>query len=236
MYNHICSETIGEGVINSMKALNQYGVMSIRENQNKQEEVKEIQLTLDVLNPSLEPMVCKAMPCSLKQLSEYIDEFLDGTADNAGWKYTYHGLYSPFYEKVIAELKRNIHTRRACIALGQGDINFTADPPCLQLLMFNVVAGKLEITAVFRSNDGVKAFPMNIQAIAALQRKIADEIELQTGELHYIANNFHAYNKDIVLLEQYCRNFDTKSKDKLFYSYMQLKNVTKSIKQQLSKS
>ena len=219
MYRYVKASSLAEGTELSMRALDEYGTLEQRENQDRMNEMKEIQLVLDVVSPESEPFISKAMPCDLKTLIQYEKEFLDGTADNAGWKYTYHGLYSPFYEKVIAELKRNIHTRRACIALGQGDINFTADPPCLQLLMFNVVAGKLEITAVFRSNDGVKAFPMNIQAIAALQRKVALELELEVGALHFVANNFHAYQNDIKQLESYIKLFDRLEPNKRAYSF-----------------
>lgn len=219
MYRYVKASSLAEGTELSMRALDEYGTLEQRENQDRMNEMKEIQLVLDVVSPESEPFISKAMPCDLKTLIQYEKEFLDGTADNAGWKYTYHGLYSPFYEKVIAELKRNIHTRRACIALGQGDINFTADPPCLQLLMFNVVAGKLEITAVFRSNDGVKAFPMNIQAIAALQRKVALELELEVGALHFVANNFHAYQNDIKQLESYIKLFDRLEPNKRTYSF-----------------
>ena len=194
--------------IQAMRALNENGHEQLRENQDRADLMKEIQVVIDVSQPLSEPFISKAMPCDINMLLDYEDEFLDGTDDEKGWKYTYHGLYSPYYDKMINELKRNINTRRACIALGQGDINFTADPPCLQLLMFNAVENTLEMTCVFRSNDGVKAFPMNIQAIAALQRKTASQLGLPVGALHYIANNFHAYHKDFPLLESYVRLFD----------------------------
>lgn len=219
MYQYVKANSLAQGTELAMRALCEFGRLEQRENQDRMNEMKEIQLVLDVLYPLSEPFISKAMPCDLKTLLQYEREFLDGTADNAGWKYTYHGLYSKYYDKVIAELKRNIHTRRACIALGQGDINFTSDPPCLQLLMFNTVDSKLEITAVFRSNDGVKAFPMNIQAIAALQRKVANELELEVGALHFVANNFHAYQNDIKQLESYIKLFDRLDEKKRTYSF-----------------
>lgn len=208
MFCHICAASLAEGIEKSMKALNANGILEKRENQDRENLMKEIQLVLDVTDPMSEPFVSKAMPCDIKVLVQYEDEFINGSADNAGWKYTYHGLYSPFYDKAIGELKRNLKTRRACIALGQGDINFTSDPPCLQLIMFNIVGGKLDITVVFRSNDGVKAFPMNIHAVRALQIMAAADLGLETGCLHYVANNFHAYENDIPLLESYCALFD----------------------------
>ena len=213
MFQHIVAGSLADAIEKSMIALNEYGSIHTRENQDRENEMKEIQIVIDIQEPLSEPFISKAMPCDLKVLIDYEYEFIDGTSDELGWKYTYHGLYSPYYDKVIDELNRNINTRRACIALGQGDINFTSDPPCLQLLMFNVVNKKLELTCVFRSNDGVKAFPMNIQAIAALQRKVGKELDLEIGPMHYIANNFHCYNSDFKLLEQYVNLFE-KYKDK----------------------
>ena len=225
MFRHITARSLAEGIEKSMRALAEYSHIEERENQDRMNEMKEIQLLLDITQPESEPFISKAMPCDLKTLIQYEREFLDGTADDLGWKYTYHGLYSPFYPKVLEELRRNIHSRRAVIALGQGDINFTSDPPCLQTLLFSVVNGALELTCLFRSNDGVKAFPMNIQAIAALQRKAADDLSLPVGELHYIANNFHAYQNDFDQLDSYIKLFDRYGDDhrRKCYSFEQYK-------------
>ena len=221
MFNYIKADTIGEGIEASMKALLAYGEPQLRENQNKKEVVTEIQLCLDIIHPFTEPAISRAIPCTLEQLVQYDDEFLNGTADDLGWKYTYHQLYSKYYDQLINELNRDFSTRRACIALGQGDINFTSDPPCLQLLMFNVVNGRLDLTCVFRSNDGVKAFPMNIHAISMLLLKVATDLELPVGSLHYIANNFHCYNKDLKTLQGYCKTFESGSYARRFYSWQE---------------
>ena len=176
MYTYIREKTVALGIEAAMKALNEKGIVQERENQDRTDVTKEIQLCLDIDEPSSEPFISRCIVTDLKGLAKYDHEFLDGTSDETGWEYTYHGLYSRFYDQLIGELRRNIHTRRACIALGQGDINFSADPPCLQLMMFNYVDEKLEMTIVFRSNDGVKAFPMNIHAIEMLHIKVAAEL------------------------------------------------------------
>lgn len=233
MFTYIKANSIGSGVELSIKALNDFGKFEQRENQDTEDCCKEIQLCLDIEKPILTEVgrsqfISKAVPCGLDQLIDYDQEFLHGTADNAGWKYTYHSLYKPYYTKVIDEFKRNPNSRRACIALGQGDINFTSDPPCLQLLMFNVVDEMLEMTAVFRSNDAIKAFPMNIHALSLLQLNLANELVLGYGDLHYIANNFHAYSRDFKLMAQYVKNFDEKLPARRFWSWNDLvKEISK---------
>ncbi len=223
MYIYLRERTVGLGIESAMKALNERGIVQERENQDRTDVTKEIQLCLDIEDPAGEPAISRSIVTDLKGLAKYDHEFLDGTGDDVGWKYTYHGLYSQFYDQLIGELKRNIHTRRACIALGQGDINFSDDPPCLQLMMFNYVDGKLEMTALFRSNDGVKAFPMNIHAIEMLHQKVAGELNLPVGPLHYLANNFHAYSKDFHTLESYCKVFETAPEKRRFASMEELK-------------
>jgi len=223
MFTHITAPTVALGIEQAMKALNDNGLVQERENQDRVDTTKEIQLCLDIEDPTAEPAISRCIVTDLKGLADYDHEILDGTADDKGWTYTYHGLYSIFYDKLINELNRNINTRRACIALGQGDINFSEDPPCLQMLMFNYVNKKLEMTVIFRSNDGVKAFPMNIHAMEMLHQRVAGDINVPVGPLHYIANNFHAYSKDFDTLASYCRVFDTAPEKRRFSSYEELK-------------
>ena len=225
MFTYIKAPTVGIGIEMAMKALNENGIVQERENQDRVDTTKEIQLCLDIEDPTAEPAISRSIVTDLKGLAKYDHEFLDGTGDGDGWKYTYHALYSRFYDQLLDELRRNINTRRACIALGQGDINFSEDPPCLQMLMFNYVSGKLEITVIFRSNDGVKAFPMNIHAIEMLHEKVAAELGIPVGPMHYIANNFHAYSKDFKTLESYCHVFDTAPEKRRFASYEELKQL-----------
>ena len=219
----IKTHSIGEAIELALYTLNQYGVVEDRENQDREDQCKEIRLGIEIVNPQSEPYISKAIPCGLDGLNKYIREFLVGEGDELDWTYTYHKLYSPFYEKVLEELRRNKNSRRACIALGQGSINFTAYPPCLQLLNFSCRGNLLDLTCYFRSNDGVKAFPMNVIAIAELQKKVAEDLNLEIGTLYYFANNFHAYSKDWKLLESYCKIFETGDYNRRFYSKADLK-------------
>lgn len=223
MFTYVKAKTIALGIEAAMQALQDEGIVQERENQDRKDVTKEIQLCLDIEDPTAEPAISRCIVTDLKGLADYDREFLDGTADEKGWEYTYHQLYVKFYDQLIGELKRNIHTRRACIAMGQGDINFSADPPCMQLMMFNYVNEKLEMTIIFRSNDGVKAFPMNIHAVEMLHQKVAAELGIPAGPLHYIANNFHAYSKDFGTLESYCKVFATASEKRRFSSMEELK-------------
>lgn len=220
MYQHIVAPSIGIGVEESIKALNTHGRLVKRENQNLEDDLKEIQLVLDIENITAEPFISRCIFSDIKGLASYDFEMLYGTSDDRGWKYTYHGLYKPYYNKLIEELRRNPNTRRArlCIGALNPDLIYSEDPPCWIEALFVIVDRKLEGTFIFRSNDGVKAFPMNIHALSMLQIQIAEDVGVQPGAMHYIANNFHCYSRDFELIEQYCKNFETASEKRRFYS------------------
>ncbi len=224
MYRYVHAKSTAIGIEEAIKALNEYGIEETRENQDRVDHTKEIQLCLDIDNPCAEPAISRCIFGDINALISYDHEMIDGTADDKGWKYTYHQLYSRFYDQLIDELKRNINTRRACIAMGQGDINFSEDPPCMQMLMFNYVEGKLDMTVVFRSNDGVKAFPMNIHAISLIQMKVAHELGVPVGAMHYIANNFHCYSRDYDIIGSYVHTFETANEKRRFWSLDKIKD------------
>lgn len=230
-------DTIGYGVEQSLIALNKFGYYNKRENQDKMDIMKEMRLCLTIDYPFANPFISRCIPTDLKGLIKYDEEFLDGTADNLGWEYTYHSLYSKYYDKLLAELKRCNTSRRGCIALGQDDINFGKNPPCLQMIMLDAGPDfkrnrRVDMTVIFRSNDAVKAFPMNIHAITMLFNKIiADSnYKLKMGKLIYIANNFHAYSRDFKKLDNYCKIFETGSEKRRFWTVSDYLEKTRELK------
>ena len=71
MYRYVKASSLAEGTELSMRALDEYGTLEQRENQDRMNEMKEIQLVLDVVSPESEPFISKAMPCDLKTLIQY---------------------------------------------------------------------------------------------------------------------------------------------------------------------
>ena len=197
-----------------------YGEMILqdRESQDTVTRCYEDRLALTVRRPvfSINPRCrySKCIPSDLQGLVKYIDEFVNGTADDLGWDYTYHQLYAPYLPKVIEELKRCPYSRRACISLVHGT-DTSLNPPCLQQMQFSthvpLYGGKrkLDMAVMFRSNDALKAFPMNIQAIISLQEKVAKELGYDVGRLTYFVENFHVYEKDLPDLRKAVHIFDT---------------------------
>ena len=53
--------------------------------------------------------------------------------------------------------------------------------------------------------------------------KVANELGLPVGPMHYIANNFHCYSRDREVLANYCKVFETAKESRRFYSMDKLK-------------
>lgn len=171
---------------------------------------REIFCTMRCRHPLQEPRISRCMFGGPYDLERYRQEMLDGILDfeveRGNWAYTYHQRYAPYLEYCINELRRDPNSRRAIISVRDNESDTkTADPACLQSIAFRLRNGKLDCTAMFRSNDAVKAAFMNMFAIVCLQEKVANELGVEVGEYLHIAYSYHVYKQDYALLDGYMR-------------------------------
>jgi len=121
---------------------------------------------------------------------------------------------------MIKKLKETPYTRRARAITWQPWQDYShGDPPCLQSLAFRAekntceicngngevshglcsecegigTIDKLNMSVVIRSNDAYKAAFGNLIAFTELQKTVADELGIRTGEVSYYAESFHIY-------------------------------------------
>ena len=157
--------------------------------------------------PIEEPRISRLFPGGPRDLEQYRMEMLYGIEDfeveRGNWEYTYHERISEQIPFIIRELRRDQYSRRAVIDVRRINDITLSDPPCLQHIQFMVRGGKLNMTALFRSNDACKATFMNAYALTCLQEMVAAEIGADVGSYTHIANSFHAYERDWELLESY---------------------------------
>lgn len=165
---------------------------------------KEVSMTMVVAEPLAEPMISRFMIAGPKELEQYRQEMLDGILDfeikRGNWAYTYHNRMEWQIPNVIAELRRNPHTRRAVIDVRSADDVRSDDPACLQHIQYFIRDGKLHCKVLFRSNDACKATFMNAFALIMLQKRIADELGVEVGTYTHRANSFHCYASDYKVL------------------------------------
>jgi len=140
-------------------------------------------------------------------LSRYVRELLEGSADESRYEYTYHerlfrymlpdGRIIDQIEKVVEKLRRAPYTRRAQAVTWQPWRDLETDhPPCLQRVWFRVLDGKLTMHVHMRSNDALKAAFMNMYAFTELQRYVSRRLGVEVGYYMHVADSYHVYESD----------------------------------------
>lgn len=101
-------------------------------------------------------------------------------------------------EQAIQQLREYPHSRRAQAVTWRPYIDpFVEDPPCLQRLYFRIKNDQLILETSWRSRDLFKAWEANVNAMIRIQKQVADELEIRTGEYVEFVNSLHIYGKDI---------------------------------------
>ena len=121
---------------------------------------------------------------------DHADE--DGNVrSNYGWQWQRNDQIG----YVVKELKRDNDSRRALITLydGKEHDTYQNDTPCTLNYHFQIINGKLNLTVMMRSNDLVWGFCNDQYVAQCLMAKIADELNVDLGELTWFASNLHIY-------------------------------------------
>lgn len=197
--------TLPEAYHNALRALFKYG--DIVECPQWETRCRELPIAFVVASPMEEPRISRLFPGGPRDLEKYRLEMIYGIEDfeveRGNWEYTYHERMAEQIPSIIRELQRDPNSRRAVIDVRRAIDILLGDPPCLQHIQFMIRGGKLNMTALFRSNDACKATFMNAYALTCLQSEIAAELGIDVGSYTHIANSFHAYERDWGLLESY---------------------------------
>lgn len=169
---------------------------------------KELTMTMCVETPLAEPMISRLFIGGFYELEQYRQEMLDGILDfeveHGNWTYTYHQRMEKQIPFIIEELTRNPFSRRAVIDIRDWEKDSQSeDPACLQHIQYFIRDNKLHCKVLFRSNDACKATFMNAFALIMLQKRIADNLDIEVGTYTHRANSFHCYEKDFNLLNGY---------------------------------
>lgn len=167
-----------------------------------------------VVNPSDDDLP-DYLPVSAEFLENYVNQVVDDAPVRDGVKYTYgQRLRSHFgvdqVEAAIATLSANPDSSRAVLTLWDATIDNQdgSSPPCLNHVWFRVIDNCLTLTATFRSNDMFAAWCANVIGLQALQKYVANALNLPCGKLITISQSAHIYddcweNADKVIKEHY---------------------------------
>jgi thymidylate synthase len=140
----------------------------------------------------------------LQAFNKNIGLYLD-TEGPVSWGYGPHiKIQLP---KCVEELKKDIYSRRAVIAMPR-DIDTKGTPPCLVAIQFlarpNRSTGQMHLDAVvtMRSNDIWLGFPLDIFQFGLMQHVVAGALGLKIGSYYHYVGSLHLYEKDVIAAEK----------------------------------
>lgn len=128
------------------------------------------------------------------------------------WRYRKDGLYEPGeginqVAQVVESLRTNPGSRRHIIeGWNVAELDRMALPPCHKSYQFHVADGRLNCALYQRSCDVALGLPFNLWSAALLQRMIAQQVDLEPGELVWMGGDVHLYlNHAHLITEQLTR-------------------------------
>jgi thymidylate synthase len=107
---------------------------------------------------------------------------------------TKSGEFIDQIEQVVNEIKQNPNSRRLLVnAWNVGEIENMKLPPCHYAFQFYVADGKLSLMWQQRSVDTFLGLPYNIASYAFLTYMVAQQCDLEVGELIFSGGDVHLY-------------------------------------------
>ncbi len=151
-------------------------------------------------DPLTEPMVSDKFVNDRAFCETYALEYLLLDTIQPGEDYTYGNQIhkNEQLKKCIKKMKENPYLRTYCLEVGEPKLFDAKDPPCLRLVDFRVVDGKLHTFFYFRSWDIFKAANANLVGITRLAEYVTKEVGgLEVGQLTGFFKDAHIYEKDL---------------------------------------
>ena len=103
---------------------------------------------------------------------------------------------------VVEQIKKNPDSRRLIVsAWNPALVDEMALPPCHALFQFYVAGGRLSCQLYQRSADVFLGVPFNIASYALLIHMMAQQADLQPGELVWTGGDVHLYNNHLAQAE-----------------------------------
>lgn len=105
--------------------------------------------------------------------------------------------------QLIESLRTNPGSRRHIIeGWNVAELDQMALPPCHKTYQFHVADGRLNCALYQRSCDVALGLPFNLWSAALLQRMVAQQTDLEPGELVWMGGDTHLYLNHAALVEE----------------------------------
>ena len=124
----------------------------------------------------------------------------DGKTANSAYGYIMmkkHGFNQ--INKIIQLLEKDPYSRRALININVPNrkVIETKDEPCTIALQFLIRNGKLNLTAMMRSNDIWLGTPYDVAFFTELQRYMAKRLNVKSGTYTHFVVSLHLYDRNV---------------------------------------
>ncbi len=155
----------------------------------------------------------KSMSRNVYDIEAPVPEIWKSVADkdgninsNYGWCVYSEENYNQ-YERLIDELKKNPDSRRAILIYTRPSIwvdfdeGGRSDFICTNACQYLIRDDKLVSIVNMRSNDAIYGFKNDAAWQMYIQDKIADELDVETGDLIWNAGSLHVYERHFELVK-----------------------------------
>jgi len=150
-----------------------------------------------VRHPEMCPLVPLTQGLSVatdKSIFEYFVHYLLNPEKGEDEDYTYSERLMPHLNTLIAMLKETPSTNQATIEIARPEDILLESPPCLRVLSWKVVDGKLWLTSFWRSWDLYAALPVNLGGLQLLNEMVAEATNLESGPQVAYSDGAHIYD------------------------------------------
>jgi len=135
------------------------------------------------------------------QIEKYFQEHIINLAVKYNEIYTYGERIHEYLSLIIKILKNEKNTNQAIIEVAKPDDAYLEDPPCLRVISWKVVNGKLNLTSFWRSWDLCNGLPVNLGGLQLLNELVASETDLEVGKLICFSDGGHVYDMSYSMFE-----------------------------------
>ncbi|MDY6853715.1 MAG: thymidylate synthase [Thermodesulfobacteriota bacterium] len=159
----------------------------------------------DTMIPEIPPQLGIPNPVSIGYIESYLP-YLMTESKEPNEDYTYGSRIWPQVSHFIDLLKKTPNTNQAVLQVAQASDLTLHDPPCLRHIDMRIKENRLIFYPYFRSWDLWGGFPANLAAIAVLQKYMADEIGIKSGQIIASSKGLHLYGYVEELAKIRCYN------------------------------
>lgn len=146
----------------------------------------------DTMLPEIPPALGIPNPVASGYVEQYLPYLMTEHREK-GEAYTYGSRFWGQVPEFIAILKETPWTNQAILQVAQPSDRLLSDPPCLRHIDMRIKDGILIFYPYFRSWDLWGGFPANLAAIAVLQKYMADELGMESGQIIASSKGLHLY-------------------------------------------